>query len=198
MQLHPRVDEITAALYKRHTHLAKGTDDQRRELTKMIAEQVVFEFPNAEFGWKSAEKGRPPSKDAIAQKQPTGRIFAWDLFNGTTREPIPGGLWHDITTQHFIEVEPVDHLGVRDEDVHDGPIEDIDEDDLEDELVPVMSALDELHQKADALSSHLTAISRKQNDQDAKLDAILAKLEKGFTGEAKGGWPLGTVRISIK
>lgn len=197
MQLHPRIDEIVRALYSRYRALAHGDDDQRRQLQKMIVEQVVFEFPNGEFGWKSASPDRPPSKDAIAQKQPDGRIFAWDLFNGTTREPIPGGLWHDITTQHFIPLEGVNHLRVG--DAPDAPaLPDLDDEDLDDALVPVMSELDALHQKLDALSSHLTAISQKQLEQDAKLDAIVDKLAAGFAGEVRAGWPLGTVRVSMK
>jgi hypothetical protein len=111
-RLPQRVDTIVQALYERHTALSHGDDNQRRALTKMVAEQVFCELRGG-WGWKSASPTRPPSKDAIALKDVTG-FHGWDLFNGSTRKPIKGGLYHDLnhgTPQHFIAVSAVDHLG---------------------------------------------------------------------------------------
>jgi hypothetical protein len=100
---------IVHALYDRHRDLAEGDDEQRRQLTRMICEQARFEFGDS-WGHKSADRTRPPSKDALAQKQPDGRLFAWDLFDGSTRAPMRNPESMDITGQHFIEVPPVAHL----------------------------------------------------------------------------------------
>lgn len=122
MQLPERAKEIVVALYERNKDLAGGNDDQRRVLTKKIAEQVRLEL-GSEWGWKSAHSNlSSPSKDAIAFVRGGGRhgerqnMFAFDLFDGTSREPHenPHG---EATSQWFIEVSAVDHLG------SDGPSE---------------------------------------------------------------------------
>lgn len=109
MKYPPRVQQIINALWAQHQDLARGDDDQRRALTLMIAQQCRFELGES-WGTKSADSGRPPSKDAIAQQQ-GATLWGWDTINGTTREPnmFPDG--EDITGQHFIAVQPVDHLG---------------------------------------------------------------------------------------
>ena len=112
MRLPDRVQDITVELYNRHLALAHGDDDQRRQLARMIAEQARYEL-GPSWGHKRADPGRPPSKDAIAQQQPDGKLFAWDLFNGATREPNADPESIDITGQTFIVVPPVNHLGLE-------------------------------------------------------------------------------------
>lgn len=110
MKLPDRAKEIVRALYERHKDLARGDDEQRRTLTRMIAEQVRFEL-GPSWGHKSADPGRPPSKDAIAF-QDGAVLWGFDLFNGQTREPWPDPEGLNITGQHFIDVSPGgDHLG---------------------------------------------------------------------------------------
>lgn len=110
MRLPDDVQAIVEALYLRHTDLAQGTDEQRRQLTRKIVEQTVFSFPGQGWGWKSADPNRPPSKDAMA-KQDGRRLLAFDLFDGGTRKPIPRPDAIDITGQHFIPVAGINHLG---------------------------------------------------------------------------------------
>ena len=111
MFLPPRVQQIVRALHERHRALSAGTDDQRRQLARMIAEQARFEL-GPTWGSKRADAGRPPSKDAVAQRQPDGKLLGWDLFNGATREPHANPSSIDISGQVFIDVSPgVDHLG---------------------------------------------------------------------------------------
>ena len=98
------------ALYRAHLILAIGTEDQRRQLARKIAEQAVFDCPADGYGWKSSSPTNPPSKDSIA-RQVNGRLYSWDLFNGNTREPWPNPVGEDITGQHFIPVTGVNHLG---------------------------------------------------------------------------------------
>jgi hypothetical protein len=89
-----------------------ATDDQRRELTKAVIEQLVCEFPADGYTWKSADPGRPPSKDAIG-RQVNGHLYAWDWQNGGTRARAvqPGQPAEDITGQNPITVGCVQHLG---------------------------------------------------------------------------------------
>ncbi len=98
---------ILYALYDRYRNLAHGTEEQRRELTGIIARQVRFNL-GSKYGWKSSSG--VPSKDSIAYRD-GAVIHAWDLFNGATREPNDAPMSVDISTQTFIEVEPVDVLG---------------------------------------------------------------------------------------
>jgi hypothetical protein len=109
MKLPQRATDVIRELYERNKPLAQGDDNQRRALTKIIAEQICFDL-GPTWGTKRADSGRPPSKDAIAQKQPDGKLFSWDWQNGATREPIDDPDHVDITGQVFIEVAPVAHL----------------------------------------------------------------------------------------
>jgi hypothetical protein len=101
--------QVIDALYDRT--LATGSDDQRRELTRRIIEQLVFEMPNAGWTWKSADPSRPPSKDSIARIV-NGRLCNYDWQSGASRERqvnagTPG---EDITGQNPIPVAGVNRL----------------------------------------------------------------------------------------
>lgn len=109
MFLPNRVHQIIVALYELHTDLANGGDEERRTLTRMMAEQTCFEL-GPQWGTKSAGLGRPPSKDSLAFNDPA-TLFGWDWQNGATRLPNPPGEMADITGQIFLVVSPVDHLG---------------------------------------------------------------------------------------
>lgn len=112
MDIPPRAQEIIDALYERHKDLARGNDDDRRKLTLMIAQQCAFEF-GLNWGTKSADRTRPPSKDGIAYLESHDLIHGWDWQNGGTREPLHPPTYHDISDQHFIDVKPINHLNVE-------------------------------------------------------------------------------------
>lgn len=101
--------QIIDALY--NASLAQGSDDQRRQLTRTYIEQLVFEFPLDGWTWKSADPGRPPSKDSIS-KLVAGRLCNWDWQNGSTRlrSVQAGQVGEDITGQNPIPVAGVNHL----------------------------------------------------------------------------------------
>jgi hypothetical protein len=120
MRLPDGVQQIVTALYTRHLDLATGTDDQRRALTQMIVEQTVYTYPHEGWGWKSADPGRPLSKDSIA-KQQDGRLMNFDLFNGSTRKPNDHPESEDITGQTFRPWPGVDHLGTTAPDPEPDP-----------------------------------------------------------------------------
>jgi hypothetical protein len=105
------VQETVRAVFQKVAHLHRGTDEERREGTRIIVEQVVFSHPNQGWGWKASGPNSPPSKDAIARLV-NGRLYYMDLINGATRELVDlNGEMGDITGQHFITVNGVNHLG---------------------------------------------------------------------------------------
>ena len=113
MQLSKRHADIINTLYERNLDLARGDDDQRRKLTKMIAEQIRLEF-GSDWGTKASSRTNPQSKDAIAFRLNSQTMDVWDWQNGTTREPQVGEgsepTYPMLTGQYFIEVDAVDHL----------------------------------------------------------------------------------------
>lgn len=103
-----RAQDIVVTLYQQHKDLASGDDDQRRSLTKLMAEQIRFEL-GPEWGTKSAGTGRPQSKDSIARLT-NGHLFGCDWQNGGSREPFGTIGCPEIPGQIFIPVDPVNHL----------------------------------------------------------------------------------------
>lgn len=85
MKYPPRVQEIINGVFHLYEDLAHGTDDQRRELTGYIAQQLAFELGPA-WGTKRADPGRPLAKDAIAFMG-QDQLHIWDWQNGSTRQP---------------------------------------------------------------------------------------------------------------
>jgi hypothetical protein len=160
-----RVRTIVFALYNEHTDLAKGDDDARRSLTKMIAEQIVYEFPADGWGWKSASPTRPPSKDCFARRGP-GYFVCYDWQNGTTRAPRWPFITNDITGQHWIDVTGRNHLGTDSPDLPDPPDPPVDEAlvkrvaALEQLVASQGAALVELSERLGALVARVTALEQ--------------------------------------
>lgn len=110
---------IVQQLYEHNLEMARGSDDERRALTTMIAETFCARF-GPDWGTKATTARHPRSKDAIAHRGPQGTIDVWDWQNGATRAPqIRDGqppTYPDARTgpggppQFFVEVAPVDHL----------------------------------------------------------------------------------------
>lgn len=110
MKLPDHIFAVVRAVHAANPSLASGDDDQRRSLQKMIVETAVARFPGAGWGWKRADAGRPPSKDAIANnKIQQGHLLSWDCFDGGTRQPAQRDS-EIIDGQVFIELEGVDHV----------------------------------------------------------------------------------------
>jgi hypothetical protein len=106
-----RVQEILNSLYAQNTTLAKGTDDDRRAFTMLVAQQVCYEL-GPQWGTKKASETRPLSKDTLAFNGPD-QLHGWDLINGTTREPntFPEEINpNEMREQVFVPVPPVNHL----------------------------------------------------------------------------------------
>lgn len=92
--------------------LAHGDDDARRQQTRMIIEQLAYEHPGEGWVWKSADPGRPPSKDALARMF-GARLCIWDWQNGSTRRRAVdvGTPAKDATGQNPIVLVGVNHRG---------------------------------------------------------------------------------------
>jgi hypothetical protein len=110
--LSPRAIEIIQALWQQQTSLATGSDDERRMLTQIMAEQFRYEF-GTRWGTKKSLPTHPASKDVIAFRG-IGSLYGWDWQNGTTRRPQvqAGQEGMDISSQIFIQVSPINHLQV--------------------------------------------------------------------------------------
>jgi hypothetical protein len=112
MTLPANIQKILIAMYEKYGFMNYQGDDQRRAWTRMVCEQLVYTFGvGSGWGHKASAEGNPPSKDAIAQEQKNGVLYGWDIIQGGSLTLIPEGIFHDITGQHFIRVNPVDHLG---------------------------------------------------------------------------------------
>ncbi len=183
MDFPPRAHQIVEALYALHEPLAKGTEDDRRRLTMLMAQQIRFEL-GASWGTKSSSPTNPPSKDALVFK--SGLVFlAFDWQNGGTREPQRPPLQTDITGQHFIAVDPINHLAVGG-DVAPAPTPVAGED------VPIVdwASLDrylkarvlESYIKLDDLRTHLDtqhdALRDELRQADAEIGGRLAAVEQ--------------------
>jgi len=106
----PRVAEVVTLLYTANVPLAQGTDDDRRRLTRLMAEQLRFEFG----GWstKASSPNNPPSKDSLAYTVPGG-FCNIDWQDGGSRKPFNPFPQHGefIGDQFLIPTAAVNHLG---------------------------------------------------------------------------------------
>jgi hypothetical protein len=74
--------------------------------TQQVAEQFAYYFEDEEWGTKSAGPDRPVSADVIARRFPNGRLLGYRVIPPTAKPT-----QYDLTGQHFIEAQPVNHLG---------------------------------------------------------------------------------------
>lgn len=88
--------------------LNQGTDDARRQFALIVAEDFAFKFPGEGWGSKSADPGRPQTKDVVA-RQRGNTLEGWDLVDGGTKR-VTCTSHVDLTGQHFIPVTPRNHL----------------------------------------------------------------------------------------
>jgi hypothetical protein len=151
-----RVQEIVDALASRHPDLVHGDDEQRRQLTGLIAEQVRFELgPN--WGRKRADPGRPISVDVICTQVP---FVGWDIqIAGGVIAHFPDAI--DLTGQVFVPVEPVDHLGVGQPQPNPEP-----------QPVPVPQPID-LQPLLEAVAGLLAKLEQQHQEVMAKLSEPL-------------------------
>lgn len=78
---------IIDQMFQKFETLARGTDDQRRELTFKIC-QVFNARLGPRWGTKKAGPGNPQSKDSIAYILDSGNLDVWDWQSNATRQRI--------------------------------------------------------------------------------------------------------------
>jgi hypothetical protein len=117
-------------LYERNKPLAHSdSDDDRRQLTRLIAEQVAFALGDR-WGCKKrtglGDEWR--SKDAIAYREDDGTASVWDWQSGATRRRVVGAgdepTYPHLSLQEaaFIPVAATNHLGWQPGDpIHEQP-----------------------------------------------------------------------------
>lgn len=178
--------DIVNQLYNTHKDLAEGSDDQRRQLTRMMAEQMCFELGSL-WGTKKAGPGNPQSKDSIAYKTGATTFDSWDWQNGTTRQPQvsanqPPSYPGLTLPQEFIEVSPTNHLEVG------GPTEPPPQtgNEFEDEVLKYLAEIKssikllydtdrEIADHVDRIGDQITVVALSCQQIVAKCDEILGK-----------------------
>jgi hypothetical protein len=112
--LPPRALEIIRALYATFIDLANGSDDDRRVLTRTIAEQIRFEL-GPEWGCKASTPTNPQGQSQIAFNAPDGLVgWRWQdndgSVTGVPNGPLPNPPMQSFAGQHFIAVAPINHF----------------------------------------------------------------------------------------
>ena len=156
-------------------------EERARQWSTWLAEQLAFEFPHDGWGKKRADPGRPVSKDAIA-RQVGPQLLAWDMLTGAgTGAPalVPNPDSQDITGQVFVPVTPTNHLGSRvpPSPPIDGPVP------SPIPTPPMLCRAQECRfQTAPTLTVDLSFVLELLQEHSAKLDVILAKQGRAYSG----------------
>jgi hypothetical protein len=157
-------------------------DEGRRALTKSIIEQLVCEFPNDGYTWKSSTRTHPPSKDAIGILQ-GGRLYIWDWQNGTSlrRQVVAGQEADDITGQWPIPLSCVNHLGAP----GGGPVggggqpPDVNEEELTELHAEFHAFRQEVRERWTLEDQAHAALAKEQLETRASLEEHRAEVRKG-------------------
>jgi hypothetical protein len=161
-----RGQEIIDALYAQNTPLATGTLDQQRLLTRLIGEQMAFEF-GPRWGIKAAATDRPIGPSEIAFNAPPLFIWRWSdgdgHVTGLAGSPLHPPLLEPLDQtagQVFIRCDPIDHLNVSTTTPSPrpapspAPVTDIDH------LMAIVARLNALETRVAMLSDHVVSVDR--------------------------------------
>jgi len=178
---------ILDRLFAKHQNLALGSDDDRRALTKMMAEQFAFTFGPR---WGTKRAAGPQSKDTLALLLSDGAFDMWDWQNGSTKQiQVQDGAaptFQHVADQVFISVTPVNHLGEPEQPDDAEPDEDEPTNPtLLETLTALALQLQEIPKALQAQADLLTAMS-------VALAQIRDRQEDGLTGTFLG------YRITVK
>ena len=182
---------ILDRLYAQHQDWAKGSDDDRRALTKMMAEQFAFTFGPR---WGTKRAAGPQSKDTLALLLDDGAFDMWDWQNGSTKAiQVQDGAaptFQHVADQVFLSVTPTNHLGMTpppppDDNDADGPINPT----LLETLTALALQLQTIPQQAEAFRAEVRSLAEKVDEmarwQVRLMDAIVSireRQEEGVTG----------------
>lgn len=178
MEFPPRAQAIVDALWAMNTPLATGDLNQQRLLTRLMAEQICFELGPL-WGCKASTPTNPQGPSNIAFNAATGLVgFRWSDGDGSVTH-IPGAPLHppvflDLAGQHFIPVEPIDHLRTVPEPA------------------PTPPAAPSAPTDPMAILASLARVDARLAALEARLSAVAAKVPPPYTGS------LGPLKISLK
>lgn len=163
--------------------LAKGTDDQRRLLTKQIAEQMRFELGN--WSTKSADSGRPQSKDSLAFPMGDDTFCNFDWQNGDTRlrsiNANTRGTF--IADQHLLPTAAVNHLGivVGSPGPVEPPVSSVSDDPafvaLNNAVIELQHVVAELNDRLSSQVANLQQADGVQNDRLSAAESAFARID---------------------
>lgn len=175
----------------------RNDEDAQRELQGQLCETIRARH-GSHYGWKRADAGRPPSKDALALQE-DGRLYCWDCVVASggpdPRVNVSEGMEAlDITEQVFIPVNAVDHLAGSvpvdpgptdppppDPQPSDATVPDLLERQLETQRMVVV-LLSQINEKLDAIAARPAAGGGDMGQVVAKIDDLQRDVQAMHTG----------------
>lgn len=147
-------------------------EEQVRQWSIGLAEQVAFERPGEGWGTKRADPNRPISKDGLARQDDEdrgGRLWIWDMVTGAGTglgRLVENPEAEDITGQVFVPVTPRNRLEAV--PVPEKPKPELPPADLG----PVVSQLSAILSKIDMLHGHVEAIETSVSGYGQSVERI--------------------------
>ncbi len=117
MRFPSRAQEIVDQFYSRERRAFEESDDTRRGIVRLIAEQLAFEL-GPHYGNKAATHTNPQGPSTIAYESTNGTLGGWRVIDGDgsvtgiANAPLPDPPWQSFAGQMFIARDPIDHLGI--------------------------------------------------------------------------------------
>lgn len=149
-------------------------EEQVRQWSIGLAEQVAFEVPGEGWGTKRADPNRPISKDGLARQDDEdrgGRLWIWDMVTGAGTglgRLVENPEAEDITGQVFVPVTPRDRLGAKPPVVTPPSLPPLPPADLG----PAMAQLSAILSKIDIAQGHVEAVEASVSAYGQSVERI--------------------------
>jgi len=160
----------------------EAIEEQVRQWSIGLAEQVAYEIPGEGWGTKRADPNRPISKDGLARQDDEdrgGRLWIYDMVTGAgtgAGRLVENPEAEDITGQVFVPVTPRNHLG--DVVTTLPPIVPVD-------LGPVIAYLSKIDAKLDTLPGRVDVVDASIGDTRHAVES-LGQLMNALVGQQQG------------
>ncbi len=142
-------------------------EEQVRQWSIGLAEQVAFEIPGEGWGTKRADPNRPISKDGLARQDDEdrgGRLWIWDMVTGAGTglgRLVENPEGEDITGQVFVPVTPRNRLETA---IEPPPVKPGPQPLPPADLGPVVAYLSKIDAKLDTLPGRVDAVDASIGD----------------------------------
>lgn len=150
-------------------------EEQVRQWSIGLAEQVAFEIPGEGWGTKRADPNRPISKDGLARQDDEdrgGRLWIWDMVTGAGTglgRLVENPEGEDITGQVFVPVTPRNRLGTA---IEPPPVKPGPQPLPPADLGPVVSQLSAILSKIDMVQGHVEAVESSVSGYGQSVERI--------------------------